>query len=896
MPHLRPSALLATTLLAATLIGRCPCAAAPPKPLELRAEVLKQTSWRAIGPATMGGRIADIAPDPKQPYTCYVALATGGLIKTVNDGTTWTPVFDHESAASVGAVAVAPSDDKTVWAGTGESNGRNSSSWGDGVYKSTDGGATWKNMGLKDTHEIARIAIDPADPNVVYVAAAGHLWGPNRERGLFKTADGGKSWRAVLAPGPEVGAIDVALGAGGVVLAATYQRLRTAWSFQGQGEGSAIYKSVDAGKTWKRLSSGLPAGPLGRIGVSVCQSKPATVYAVIEDSAGGTNSLFDSSSRHGGVFRSDDAGDTWKRTSGTAPRGFYFGQIRVDPSNAERVYVLGFDLAVSEDGGKTFNNNGSPGVHSDLHALWIDPAHSDHMLLGTDGGLYATHDRAKTWDFVNNFPMGEFYDVSTDMRTPFWVYGGLQDNGSWMGPSAVHADSGPQNGDWVFITDSDGSYVVSDPADPDIVYAEGQGGDASRFDFHIHREHGFHPNANEGEPAFRFSWNAPLAVSRWEPGIVYLAGNRLFRYTNGCTEWTAISPDLTKQIGQRITSSGSGAETYGTIVALAESPIQHGLFWCGTDDGNIQVTQDGGIHWADVTGSLPEKLRTLWVSRIEASRVAPGRAYAAIDGHRSEDRAPYLLVTEDFGKSWRSIAGNLPAGGPVQTIREDPVNPDLLFVGTEFGAFASFDRGGHWHKLGSGMPTVAVDDLTIQPRDHALVAATHGRSLFVVDNIEPLEAMTAQNADAELLLFPIPPAAEFLRQSRNWFGAPRIYKAENPPDGVEVVYWMKSLADEAPSIKITDAAGKQVAELSGDRFPGVARMHWDLHGGAARGGRRFFGGGGERPFVKPGVYTVTLQVGKEKRTQTVQVSGPAALSQPGPGEEDNTLAGRSERR
>jgi photosystem II stability/assembly factor-like uncharacterized protein len=874
----RPIFLSVCLLWLCTSLLPSPAQTAPTKPLDLQSEVLKQAKWRSIGPAVMGGRIADIAVDEKSPYTFFLGLATGGLLKTINNGTTWTSVFDSQPVASIGAVAIAPSDPKTVWVGTGEANGRNSSSWGDGVYRSTDGGVTWKNMGLKETQQIGRLLVDPKDANTVYVAAMGHLWGVNKERGIFKTTDGGKTWQHSLKLDEETGAIDLAQGANGILFAATYQRRRTAWGYSGIHPGSALYKSVDGGKNWKKLTNGLPTGALGRIGLSVARSKPETVYAVIESQTGGSSSLFDTKSKYGGIFRSDDSGETWKRVNGLAPRGFYFGQIRIDPTNPDRVYVLGFDLAVSDDGGKTFKTDGSPGVHSDLHAMWIDPVHPEHLLLGTDGGLYVSHDRTKTWDLLNNFPMGEFYEVSVDNRSPFWVYGGLQDNGSWGGPSAMQRNVGAGNADWVFLSGGDGFYVVTDPTDPDIVYSEAQNGSVVRRNRFTNQSKGLSAEAPEGEPSFRFNWNTPLAISPFDHETLYVGGSHLIKYTKKGAEWEAISPDLSKQVGARINTSGSGAESYGTIVTLAESPIRRGLIWAGTDDGNVQLTPDGGQNWLNLTNNLPEKVRELWISRIEASRFRAGRAYLAVDGHRSNDFATLLFVTEDYGRSWRSLNGDLPANQPIHVVREDPVNPDLLFVGTEFGAFASFDRGGHWHRLGQGLPTVAVDDLAIQARDHALVAATHGRSLFVLDNIAPLEDLTSKARAEDLHLFPLTPVQESIPISigMGFEGAGRFFAA-NPPSGLEIVYWMKNLAEEAPSITVTDAMGKEVAKLSAERFPGLAHVRWDLRSNTEppaedrRSGNR---------FVKPGTYTVTLTVGKEKRSQTVPVSGLRELSDP----------------
>jgi photosystem II stability/assembly factor-like uncharacterized protein len=483
-------------------------------------------------------------------------------------------------------------------------------------------------MGLKETREIGRIVIDPKDANVVYVAATGKLWGSNKERGVFKTTDGGKTWQHALAIDADTGVIDVALGAPGsnIVYAAAYSRRRFPWGFQGVSNKSGLYKSADAGKTWKKCTNGLPTEAIGRIGLCVSQSKPNTVYAVIESIAGGSKSLFDNDSRYGGVFRSDDAGETWKRASGTAPRGFYFSQIRVDPVNPERVYVLGFGLSVSDDGGKTFKApGGSAGVHSDLHAMWIDPAHPEHILLGTDGGLYVSHDQSKTWMALNNFPMGEFYEVSADNQQPYWVYGGLQDNGCWAGPSATLRNQGPVNPDWVSFPAGDGFYVLSDPQDPMIVYEESQNGDVTRVDRHINQLKNLHPVAPEGQADYRFNWNTPLLLSRYDHDTLYIGGNHIFKYVKKGTEWSAISPDLSKVEGPHITTSGSGAETYGTVVVLAESPFKRGTLWAGTDDGNVQLTQDEGTTWTDLTHNL-KRGRCRRFGRTRSTRICSLRA------------------------------------------------------------------------------------------------------------------------------------------------------------------------------------------------------------------------------------------------------------------------------
>lgn len=852
------------------------------KPPELRTSVLQQMHWRCIGPAVMGGRISDIAVDPKNPYVIYVALGTGGVIKSVNNGTTWTPIFDHEAVGSVGAVAVASSNPNIVWVGTGEANGRNSSSWGDGVYKSTDGGKTWNHCGLEDTREIARILVDPQNPDIVYVAAVGHLWGLNKERGLYKTTDGGKTWHRMLYINDKTGVIDVALAGKNheVLLAAAYYRLRTPWGFSDERSDAGIYRSTDGGKTWKKITQGLPTEKVGRIGLSVCTSQPNIVYALVACNEGGAKDLFDPTSNFGGVFRSDDAGATWKRVNSTVPRGFYFGQIRVDPTDPNYVYVCGFGLEISKDGGKQFSipPYGSPGVHPDLHALWIDPTHPEHMLLGTDGGLYVTHDRAQSWEFENNFPMGEFYEVSVDNQKPYWVYGGLQDNGCWAGPSATTNNRGITNCDWISFPSGDGFYVLPDPYDPQVVYAESQNGEAYRLDRRTMSLRRMHPIAPEGQPDYRFNWNTPLAISPFDHDVVYMGGSHLFRFYNKCKYYDVISPDLSKQVGPHISANGSGAEVYGTIVTVSASPLQKGLIWVGTDDGNVQLTKDEGKTWQNVTKNLPEKLQNYWVSRVVASQFVVGRAYLAIDGHRSDDLVPYLFVTEDYGQTWRSISSGLPKEGPVQAFREDPINPNLLFCGTEFGAWVSLDRGAHWQKLGDNLPTVAVDDLAIQARDHALVAATHGRSLWVLDNIAPLEAIAGFEEKGDRpLLFPLAPALEYRYTLTTEVSGHHDFVAPNPPRGVPIVFWLPTLEEQPPVLRITDSQGKEVATLNGERYPGVQTVMWNLLQPSGEEERMLRRGPAPQRFVKPGVYMVTLSVGSVKIAEKVTVMGDPAL-------------------
>ncbi|MGH9317768.1 MAG: WD40/YVTN/BNR-like repeat-containing protein [Thermoanaerobaculia bacterium] len=851
-------------------------------PRQLREQDLKALRWRSIGPANMGGRVSDFAVVEKDPYTIYVGLGTGGVFKTTNNGTTWQAVFDKQAVASVGAVAVSQGNPKTVWVGTGESNSRNSSSWGNGIYKSTDGGETWKNMGLADTHDIARIAIDPKSDDVVYVAALGHLWGTNKDRGVFKTADGGKTWTPVLQADEKTGAIDVVVDPSNpsTVYAALWARQRSPYSFAAGGSTGGIFKSSDGGKTWKKLTEGLPA-EASRIGLDIYRKNPKVLFAVIESDLGGSGSLSDVRSRAGGVFRTEDGGAHWKRVADIAPRGFYFSKVRIDPTDDSRIYVLGFGVAVSDDGGKTFWNTGAKDIHVDCHAMWIDPSNSNHVLLGTDGGIYFSYDRAKSWDFQNTVAIGEFYNVSYGMDQPYTICGGLQDNGTWCGPSATHRQnqgfgedkkkaSGITNADWIDVNGGDGFWSAIDPTDAQIIYAESQGGHISRLNLASGKRKAIQPVAKEGTPAYRFNWNTPFVISHFDSKNIYLGGNVLFRLTERGDKWEAISPDLTTRDPAKMATAGSNAENYCTIVAISESPKDKNVLWAGTDDGNIQVTRDGGKTWTNVAANVAGLPPNLWVSRLEASHFEAGRAYVSIDGHRSDIFHPQIFATEDFGKTWTSIAAGLPEGGPVKALREDPVNPNLLFAGTEFGLFVSTDRGAHWMQMKEGLPTVAVDDIQIHPREHDLIIATHGRSIYVMDDISPLEQLTAEKLESEAVLLDPRPATEFYFNDIGGLWGARVFKAKNPPFGAYINYYLKSDSGKDVKITIEDARGKKLRELESSPHAGINRAVWDLEPEPSEQLERAGGGGeGRQPrFVVPGEYTVTLSYGDSFKTKT----------------------------
>jgi photosystem II stability/assembly factor-like uncharacterized protein len=844
------------------------------------ASMLKSLSARAIGPAVMGGRISDIAFDPQNPWTFYVATAHGGLMKTTDNGGSFTPVTAKEQFVSTGAVAVAPSNPKVVWLGTGEANDRNSSGWGTGVYRSADAAQSWTRVGLERSRTVARIAVHPRDPDTAYVAVPGDLWTPAPDRGLYKTTDGGKTWKAVLQAASDrdiVGAGDVAIDPANpdVVYAALYARRRTPWSFvagpdaTGGKDLGGIFRSTDGGATWKKLAGGLP-GATGRIGLALFAKDPRILYAVVQSSEGGTRNIDDVTSRSGGVFRSDDGGDSWQRQSHLDPRPFYFSQIRVDPQDDKKVYVLGFMLHVSEDGGKTWREDRFKNVHSDCHALAIDPRTPERLLLGTDGGVYQSYNRGAEWNHLATMAIGEFYRISIEARTPYRICGGLQDNLNWVGPSATRSKDGIVNADWINIRGGDGFSCMFDPSDPDIVYAESQGGAAHRINLQSGAVKSLRPEPAEGQAAFRFHWNSPFIQSPHDAKTMYLAGNRVFALTDQGESWRAISPDLSTNNVERITTTGSGAETYGVVFALAESPAKAGLLWAGTDDGKLWMTEDGGGKWTDLTGSLPADAKGQLIARIEPGHKDPKVAYLAVSAYASGNYAPLLYRTADGGRTWQSIAAALPREWPARVIREDPDNPDLLFAGTELGLYVSFDRGAAWHPLGN-LPPVPVDDILVHPRDRDLVIATHGRSLYILDDIGPLEQLTAAVSQQTAALFPVR-AAEGFEPLPGWVdsaGSSGKFRGVNPPVGAILTVFVREFTGDAIAVAIKAPDGRPVANLSAPGTPGFTRLTWDLKPG--KDVLNEYGGEGQK-FVRPGEYEATLSYGAVKETQKIKVT------------------------
>jgi photosystem II stability/assembly factor-like uncharacterized protein len=1051
--------------------------------------------WRCIGPASMGGRIVALSVYEADPTTYWIATASGGLLKTTNNGVTFEHQFDREATVSIGDVCVAPSDKNIVWVGTGENNPRNSVSYGDGVYKSTDGGKSWKNMGLRKSFQIGRVVVHPKNPDIVYVGVLGRLYGPSEERGLYKSIDGGKTWNRILHVDDKTGVIEVKLHPSDpeTMLVATWERQRDGFDshagaiagavrpnakdavadgydaydpIRKWGTGGGIWKSTNGGKTFARITKGLPAGAVGRIGLDYYRKDPKIVYAIVDcdkigmgrvpgylgvtieerpegvrfsgvtpdspaakagllagdvvtamdnkpikkandlseiigahkpgdkislailrdkekktieatlgergaplmarprldfksdDTPNGVlvvamlpqgffaragiqngdlitaidkkkvikrgeiQDLVNASAQggkltfqvlrgkekkeliiampqppvqrrttrpyafwyggqrenaqtqqgpdgfqYGGVFRSDDGGDTWVRVNSVNPRPMYFSQIRVDPSDDRHVYVLGIRLYHSQNGGKTFSMGGDAGVHPDHHALWIDPADGRHMLIGGDGGTYASYDRGGKWDYLNSAAIGQFYSCAVDSRRPYRVYGGMQDNGSWGGPSHTLDGNGPVNSDWTMVQGGDGFVCRIDPANPDIVYSESQEGNMVRTNLKTGEQFSIKPRAPAGQPPYRFNWNAPMIVSQHNPSTFYCGGNYVFRSVKRGDDPRRISPELTKN-------------NAASATAVAESPRNADVLWAGTDDGALWVTRDGGANWTNVTSKvgLP---KPYWVATIEPSRFVEGRCYVCFDAHRSDDDDPYVYVTEDFGATWKPIRGNLPTGSS-RCLREDLYNADVLYLGTEFAVWASIDRGATWTKINNNLPTVAVHELAQHPSAGEMVAATHGRSLWVLD-VTPLRQLKPATSKAPVtLLAPnksvrwrreLPRGTVYGRGHREYFG-------ENPQPGAHIYY---SLTTSPQQLRLTiqDFAGKTVATLPVRSTPGLHKVTWNLRGpGTAIAADAFQPGramGSRNGFAAPGQYRVVLTVDGTDHVQGLRVENDPTL-------------------
>ncbi|MFL6199296.1 MAG: VPS10 domain-containing protein [Thermoanaerobaculia bacterium] len=755
MPRNRFPAFLALAILAG--VTALPAAGA------VDPDLLAGMQARSIGPAGMSGRVAAVDAVVSNPDVIWVGAATGGVWKSVDGGLAWRPVFDDQPVASIGAVAIDQSNPDVVWVGTGEGNVRNSVSVGNGVYRTLDGGRTWQHLGLEKSERIYRIVLHPSNPDVAWVSAMGQLWGENPERGVYKTEDGGKTWNRVLFVDEKTGASDLVIDPSNPnhLLASMWQFRRWPWFFKSGGPGSGLWSTYDGGRTWKKATEedGLPAGELGRIGLGISRSNPEIVYALVEASPSA-------------LLRSDDGGKSWKSVNtrwDVAPRPFYFGDIRVDPVWPNRVYSLDYDVRVSNDSGKTFEVGVSGGeIHGDFHALWINPNNPDHLIVGGDGGLGISYDRGRTNRAVLNVPLGQFYHVAVDNEMPYNVYGGLQDNGSWRGPYSSWTFDGIRNYQWLAVGDGDGFETLPEVTDPQVGYSMSQGGYLGRYDLRTYELRGIRPPGPDGVK-LRFNWNAGLATDPFTPGTIYYSSQFLHKSTDRGESWTIISPDLTTNDPEKQKQDESGgltvdvtaAENHTTIIAIAPSALQQGVIWVGTDDGRLHVTRDGGQSWESVEKNVRGVPAGTWIPEIRPSKYDPASAFVAFDNHRRADFKTYVYRTDDWGKSWKSLSTD-GVRGYAFNVEQDPVDKDLLFLGTEFGLWFSRDAGKRWTEWTQGLPTVSVMDMVIHPRDQDLVVATHGRAVYVIDDIRPLRELSDQVAAKPLHLFAIGDAQQHL--------------------------------------------------------------------------------------------------------------------------------------
>ena len=832
--------------------------------------------WRELGPTIMSGRVSDLAVVESDPRIYYVGTATGGIWKTESAGISYVPLFQDEATSSIGDVTVAPSNPNVVWVGTGEPQNRQSSPWGNGVYRSVDGGRTWSHLGLEATHHISRIQVHPRDPDVAYVAAVGHLWGSNPERGVFKTTDGGRTWTKVLYVDEHTGAIDLVMDPGDpqTLFAAMYQRQRRAWGFNGGGPGSGIHRTTDGGESWVELTDGLPEGDMGRIGLDVYRGDGRFVCALVEADPRTPGSGFGGrQAGETGFYCSTDRGESWEQRSTTNNRPMYYSQVRIDPNDPERIYLGGANFYMSDNGGRTFTDRAAVEVHLDHHALWINPADSDHLILAGDGGVSVSHDRSVSWYQHRNLPLAQFYEIGVDMRDPYHVCGGLQDNGSWCAPNDTWSTQGVRTRDWYNVGSGDGFFTVMHPTNPDLMFAESQGGNLTRVDLATGERARLRPIGRPGPdgelPDLRWNWNTPVVLSTHDENTVYIGANVLFKSTDLGDNWEQISSDLTHAIDRETLeimgvlgsepqmSLNDGQSSYGNLTVIAESPVDPLVLYTGSDDGRLQVTTDGGATWQDLTDRIDGLPANTYVTRIVASHAEAGTVYAAFDGHRSDDFAPYVFVSDDFGRNWTSIVAGLPQSS-VSALAQHPRNERLLFVGNEVGVWMSLDGGAQWVELDNGLPTVPVDDIVIHPRENDLVLGTHGRGIWIMDDITPIERLDENVVSRPAFVFPVRRATSYNRYSpQGW--TPGIYAAENPPAGARIRYYLSESAEDV-ALRVTDATGAAIRTLDPKTGAGLNEVVWDLR-------MTEEGTDGEEldpgPRVMPGTYLVELTTGNE---------------------------------
>jgi photosystem II stability/assembly factor-like uncharacterized protein len=834
---------------------------------------------RNIGSAEMSGRVAAVdAVDQNGRITIFVAAASGGVWKSVNGGISFRPVFDREAVQSIGAVAIDPSNAKTVWVGTGESWVRNSVSIGDGVYKSTDGGENWTNVGLKDSEHIAKIVIDPSDGNNVLACATGHLWNDNDERGVYKTSDGGKTWKKVLAGANSstgCGLMATSRQEPKTVYASMWDFRRQGWTFRSGGPGSGIFKSTDGGDHWTEINDssakGLPPKPWGRVAIAVAPSKPQVVYANIEAEKGR------------GLYRSDDGGGNWTKIDTSNYmlwRPFYFGNLIVDPKDENKIFKPDGPLLLSTDGGKSFNFV-SGGAHGDFHDVWIDPKNPSLVITGDDGGLWQSDDGGSRWHHQMNLPISQFYHVSTDNSDPYHVYGGLQDNSSWVGDSSY--PGGITNSRWENMFGGDGFWMFEDTSDPNYVYAEAQGGEIGRVNRYTHEMRGIKPLPNYGEKKLRFNWNTPIHMSPNEKGTIYIGAQFLFRSRDHGQSWDRISPDLTTNDPEKqkqeesggVTIDNSSAEMHTSIYSISESPKNGQIIWVGTDDGNLQITRDGAKTWTNVVGNISGLGKNSWVSTVEASRFDEAAAYATFDRHTFGDMKPYAYKTTDYGKTWTALpVEESGVRGYAHVIKEDSVNPNLLFIGTEFGLWISIDGGQRWAQYkGSNFPAVAVRDIAVQARASDLVLATHGRGIWIIDDISALRALTPELMSQEATLIPSR-AVQYFDAWGGWSEGDDTYTGRNRPSEAQITYYQKSRHIFGDlKIEILDQNGKLIDTVAGSKHRGLNRANWSMHvkAPAAPPAATALFEAAQGPRVLPGTYTVKMTKGDKVYTEQLNV-------------------------
>ncbi len=819
---------------------------------EFSPEIISQIPWRSIGPGRYGGRISDIEVVQQEKLTVYISASTGGVFKSVDTCRTWSPLFDYIGGSlSIGDMAVSASDPHIIWVGTGEASGEQSSaSIGDGVYKSLDGGSSWQHMGLEKTRHISRIRIHPQDPDVVYVAATGSRWGANEERGIYRTTDGGKTWEKVLYVDDNTGFSDLLLFPDGTtLLASAWQQYRNAWAHVQKGPNSGLYRSTDGGDSWEKIEEGIPQNNIGRIALDYAPSDPDRVYACLEH-----DSL--------GFFKSGNMGETWTVMQDDVRTSYWYGRIYVDPVNEDRVWVMGTLVQETNDGGNSFNRIRMRDVHVDHHVVWMNPEDTTFMILGNDGGLYMTEDRGAKWQFIGNLPTGQYYNLSIDHRDPYWIYGGLQDNGVWGAPSKSYNNQRISNSDYISITGGDGFYSASEPLDASVVYGESQYGYIVRFDIQAEERKMIRPRPESEEEEYRFTWNTPFFVSRHKPHALYIGGNKLFKSTNRGEKWEVISEDLTrgpKPDTIAIMGIKPVKKPYAALTVLCESPLRKGLIYAGTDDGNLHLTMDDGETWTDLTEKLPGP-QDRFLTRIVASVHDLATAYVAYGRYyEADDFTPYLFKTSDFGETWTDITGDMPEMALVKGFAEHPRNPQLLFAGIHNGLLISIDGGYHWVRP-DNLIKVAIDDIEIAEVENDLVLGSYGRGIFIWDDITMLQELTQEVLEQEVFLF-TPRETILLDSLESSEDDEKEYdfEAPNPPAGVLITYYLKKEPKSEKKrvlIKITDSEGNVVKEMPGTNRKGFNRVNWDLQG------------------ADPGTYTISLMAQGQTLNRSVSVKPP----------------------